>query len=55
MLELTDKKTDQQEIFEEFTSLLHAFSVRMYASRRKKIKEALKEKEGENNDQKTKV
>lgn len=35
--EITDKKTDQQEII----SLLHAFSMRMYSGRRKKIKEAL--------------
>ena len=45
MSELTDKKTDQQEIFEEIISLLHAFSMRMYSSRRKKIKEALEDKE----------
>lgn len=43
MSELTDKKTDQQEIFEEITSLLHTFSMCMYPSRRKKIKEALQE------------
>ena len=43
------KKNDQQEIFEEIISLLHAFSMRMYSSRRKKIKEALEEKGGENN------
>ena len=48
MSELNDKKTDQQEIFEEIISLLHAFSIRMYSSRRKKIKEALEEKGGEN-------
>lgn len=48
MSELNDKKTDQQEIFEEIISLLHAFSMRMYLSRRKKIKEALEEKGGEN-------
>lgn len=48
MSELNDKKTDQQEIFEEIISLLHAFSMRMYPSRRKKIKEALEEKGGEN-------
>ena len=48
MSELNDKKTDQQEIFEEIISLLHAFSMRMYSSRRKKIKEALEEKGGEN-------
>lgn len=41
---VTDKKTDQQKII----SLLHAFSMRMYLSRRKKIKEALEEKGGEN-------
>lgn len=45
MSELTDKKTDQQEIFEEIISLLRAFSMRMYAGRRKKLKEAL-----QNND-----
>ena len=45
MSELTDKKADQQEIFEEIISLLHAFSMRMYSSRRKKIKEALEDKE----------
>ena len=45
MSELTDKKTDQQEIFEEIISLLHAFSMRMYSSKRKKIKEALEDKE----------
>ena len=41
MSELKDKKTDQQEIFEEIISLLHAFSMRMDSRRRKKIKEAL--------------
>ena len=41
MSEVTDKKTDQQEIFVEIISLLHAFSMRMYPGRRKKIKEAL--------------
>lgn len=45
MSELTDKKTDQQEIFEEIINLLHAFSMRMYLSRRKKIKEVLEDKE----------
>src|SRR5699024_8003112 len=54
MSELNDKKTDQQEIFEEIISLLHAFSMRMYSSRRKKIKEALEEKGGENNGWKQK-
>ena len=49
MSELNDKKTDQQEIFEEIISLLHAFSMKMYSSRRKKIKEVLEEKGGENN------
>ncbi|MFR0570756.1 IS607 family transposase [Ligilactobacillus salivarius] len=48
MSELNDKKTDQQEIFEEITNLLHAFSMRMCSGRRKKIKEALEEKGGEN-------
>ena len=41
----TKEKTDQQEIFEEIVSLLHAFSMRMYSSKRKKIKEALEDKE----------
>uniref|UniRef100_UPI003F6E11F0 hypothetical protein n=1 Tax=Ligilactobacillus agilis TaxID=1601 RepID=UPI003F6E11F0 len=41
MSEITDKKTDRQEIFAEITSLLQAFSMRMYPGRRKKIKEAL--------------
>lgn len=41
MSELKDKKTDQQEIFEEITCLLHTFSMRMDSDRRKKIKEAL--------------
>ena len=41
MSDLKDKKTDQQEIFEEIISLLHAFSMRMDSGRRKKIKEAL--------------
>lgn len=45
MSEITDKKTDQQEIFEEIISLLHAFSMRMYSGRRRKIKEALRENE----------
>ena len=45
MSEITDKKTDQQEIFEEIISLLHAFSMRMYSGRRKKIKEALSDNE----------
>src|SRR5699024_6474126 len=35
MSELNYKKTDQQEIFEEIISLLHASSIRMYSSRRK--------------------
>lgn len=52
MSELSDKKTDQQEIFEEIISLLHAFSMKMYASRRKKLKEALKEEESEKDRQK---
>lgn len=38
MSELTDKKIDQQEVFEEITSLLH----RTYASRRKKRKQKSK-------------
>ena len=38
MSELSDKKTDQREIFEEIISLLHAFSMKMYASRIKKLK-----------------
>ena len=41
----TKEKTDQQEIFEEIISLLHAFSMRMYSSKRKKIKEALEDME----------
>ena len=41
----TKEKTDQQEIFEEIIRLLHAFSMRMYSSKRKKIKEALEDKE----------
>ena len=41
----TKEKTDQQEIFEEIISLLHAFSMRKYSSKRKKIKEALEDKE----------
>ena len=41
MSEITDKKTDQQEIFEEITSLLHAFSMRMDSGRRKKLREAI--------------
>lgn len=41
MSELTDKKTDQQEIFEEIMCLLHAFSMRMFPWRSQKIKEAL--------------
>lgn len=45
MSELHDKKTDQQEIFEEIVSLLHAFSMRMYSGRRKRIKEALEQEE----------
>lgn len=45
MSELTDTKTDQQEIFEEIVSLLHAFSMRMHSGRRKKIKQALKDEE----------
>jgi|GEM_PF-1032577 len=40
-----DKKTDQQEIFEEVIGLLHSFSMRMYSGRRKKIKEALSNNE----------
>lgn len=40
-----DKKTDQQEIFEEVISLLHSFSMRMYSGRRKKLKEALSNNE----------
>ncbi|MEY8662617.1 IS607 family transposase [Ligilactobacillus faecis] len=52
MSELSDKKTDQREIFEEIISLLHAFSMKMYASRRKKLKEALKEEESEKDRQK---
>lgn len=39
--EMTDTKTDKQEIFEEIISLLHAFSMRMYAGRKKEIKEVI--------------
>ena len=46
MSELTDNKTNQQEIFEETVSLLHAFSLRMDSGQRKKIKQALED--GEN-------
>lgn len=58
MSELKDKKTDQQEIFEEIISLLHAFSMRMDSGRRKKIKEALAdgiEEGGECDGKKTEV
>lgn len=58
MSELTDKKTDQQEIFEEIIRLLRAFSMRMYSGRRKKIKEALADgiaEGGESDDKKTEV
>ncbi len=41
MSELAARKTDQQEIFEEISSLLDAFSIRMNPGRRKKIKAAL--------------
>lgn len=34
--------------YKQINNLLHAFSMRMYSSRRKKIKEALEEKGGEN-------
>lgn len=46
--ELNDTKTDQQEIFEEIISLLHAFSMKMYSSRRRKLKEALKHEQDDN-------
>lgn len=39
--ELNNEKTDEQEIFEEIVSLLHAFSIRMYSSRKKKLKEVI--------------
>ena len=58
MSDLKDKKTDQQEIFEEIISLLHAFSMRMDSGRRKKIKEALAdgiEEGGECDGKKTEV
>ena len=58
MSELTDKKTDRQEIFEEMISLLHAFSIKLDAGRRKKLKEALaenEEKRGDPNGEKTDV
>lgn len=39
--ELNNEKTDKQEIFEEIVSLLHAFSMRMYSGRKKKLKEVI--------------
>lgn len=42
--ELTDKKTDQQEIFEETISLLNTFSLKLDSNERKEIKEILKDK-----------
>lgn len=39
--ELTDKKTDQQEIFEEIISLLNASSIKLDSNRQKLIKKAL--------------
>ena len=60
MSELTDNKTNQQEIFEEIVSLLHAFSMRMDSGQRKKIKQALEDEEnkkkgGEINSQKANI
>ncbi|OQY46942.1 MAG: IS607 family transposase [Anaerolineaceae bacterium 4572_78] len=48
--EAGNAKLDSEEIFEEIISLLHAFSMKHYASRRKlkKIKEVLGEEESEN-------
>lgn len=47
--EIADDKTDQQEIFEEIVSLLHAFSMKMYSTRRKKIKELLGDQDDASN------
>lgn len=39
MYESQDKSTDEKEIFEEITSLLHCYSMRMYGKRRGRIME----------------
>ena len=39
----TDEKTDETEIFEEIISMLHCFSIRMYSRRRKRKLELIKE------------
>lgn len=39
----TDEKTDETDIFEEIISLLHCFSMRMYSRRRKRKLELIKE------------
>ena len=57
MSELYDKKTDQQEIFEEIISLLHAFSMRMRSGQCTHIKKALEreEKAGDHDDETAQV
>ena len=39
----TDEKTDETDIFEEIISMLHCFSMRMYSRRRKRKLELIKE------------
>ena len=39
----TDEKTDETEVFEEIISMLHCFSMRMYSRRRKRKLELIKE------------
>ena len=39
----TDEKTDETEIFEEIISMLHCFSMRLYSRRRKRKLELIKE------------
>lgn len=39
----TDEKTDETEIFEEIISMLHCFSMRMYSRRRRRKLELIKE------------
>ena len=39
----TDDKTDETEIFEEIISMLHCFSMRMYSRRRRRKLELIKE------------
>ena len=39
----TDEKTDKTEIFEEITSILHCFAMKMYSRRRKRKLELIKE------------